>query len=167
MAFNALSDSSKRFVGALGKEFRDRFQQPATPSTVAPGSPGPAPDTPGGQAVMLDIPADLQRYYEEQVAKGMPEERARRNVQEVLEDRMSYQHGSMGASWQQGHHPRNGAHNYFWGAHKKNEGTRNIAEDFWRYHGMPEPVQGEHAIELNKQLINLGLGKDHRCNGLR
>ena len=81
-------------------------------------------------------------------------------VQEVLEDRMSYQHGSMGASWQQGHHLRNGAHNYFWGAHKKNEGTRNIAEDFWRYHGMPEPVQGEHAIELNKQLINLGLGKD-------
>ena len=25
---------------------------------------------------------------------------------------------------------------------------------------MPEPVQGDHAIELSKQLVNLGLGKD-------
>ena len=49
-AFEALSTQSKRFVGALAAEFQDRqkawkegFANPATPSTMAPGSPGPAP----------------------------------------------------------------------------------------------------------------------------
>ena len=140
MAFNALSDSSKRFVGALGKEFRDRFEAaPATPSTVAPGSPGPAPDTPDGQAVMLDIPADLQRYYQENIDRGIPENHARIMVQEVLEDRMSYQHGSMGASWQQGHHPRNGAHNYFWGAHKRTKGHEILLRIFGGTTGVRNP----------------------------
>ena len=75
-AFNALSDGGKRFVGALAAEFRQRYEgfkkqqadfeaslNPGTPSTIAPGSPGPAPFTPGGQAVLLDVPPDLQRYY--------------------------------------------------------------------------------------------------------
>ena len=63
------------------------------------------------------------------------------------------------ASWQQGHHAMNGAHNYFWGAHKHNPETRTLADDFWRYHGSPEPVQAEHAIELNKAMIQHGLGE--------
>ena len=109
---------------------------------------------------MLDVPPDLQRYYQDNIERGMPEEHARMLVQEALEDRMSYQHGQAGASWQQGHHPRNGAHNYFWGAHKRNEGTRAVADDFWRYSGMPEPVQGEHAIEMMKHLIIHGFERD-------
>ena len=172
-AFNALSDGSKRFVGALSAEFRQRFDgfkkqqaefeaslNPATPSTIAPGSPGPAPPTPGGQAVILDIPPDLQRYYQHCIDRGMPEEHARMLVQEVLEDRMKYEHGPGAGSWQQGPHDFNGAHSYFWEAHKYNPETRTLADDFWRYHGMPEPVQGEHAIALNKHMVSTGLGED-------
>ena len=35
-----------------------------------------------------------------------------------------------------------------------------MADDFWRYHGSPEPVQGELALALNKHMVSTGLGED-------
>ena len=48
----------------------------------------------------------------------------------------------------------------FGGAHKHSPETWDLADGFWRFHGMQEPVQPELALEFNKHLINEGRGED-------
>ena len=71
-AFSGLSSGAKRVVGHLAELYQQRQErlvreqaydqwvkqsmQPGTPSTAAPDSPGPAPNTPVGQPVMMDVP---------------------------------------------------------------------------------------------------------------
>ena len=139
-AFSGLSAGAKRMVGGLADMYQQRQARlaqekarddwmkaamqgmeaiPGTPSTMAPGSPGPAPSTPGGQPVVMDVPPDIQRWYQHMVEQqGMPEEHARMLVQDHLQERQAHADPRTEvAPWQQGPSQTDGPHNYFHQAH--------------------------------------------------
>ena len=110
--------------------------------------------------MVLDVPPDIQRWYQEMVGSGMAEEHARAIVQDHLQQMQQRPQVLETAPWQQFRHASDGPHNYMHEAHMHRPETREIANEFWRAHGNPQRMTDEQVFRFNKYLVNEGFGHD-------